>query len=255
MSITRWLLSVSLLTLLWVSAAVAAADGRVQPSGDSDARAIEIAEATVDAMGGWDALNATRFVSWDFFGMRQHHWDRETGDVRIESEREGVTTLILMNIHSKLGSVYKDGQPLSGEELAAALGRGHEAWVNDSYWMFMPYKMLDPGVTLKYAGEKETAAGNVAWVVDMTFESVGYTPQNRYHVYVGHESGLVEQWDFYSEASNPEPNFASPWDGWERFGGIMLATSHGRDRDWKITVHDELPRSVFTDLATAAKDE
>ena len=165
-----------------------------------------------------------------------------------------MTTLILMNIHTKQGSAYKNGEPLAGEELEAALGQGHEAWVNDSYWMFMPYKMLDPGVTLKFVGERETAAGNAAMVVDLTFESVGYTPQNRYHVYVGKESGLVEQWDFYAEAGNPEPNFASPWENWERFGGIMLATGHGRERDWQIAVHDELPRSVFTDPAPVAKD-
>ena len=108
-------------------------------------------------------------------------------------------------------------------------------------------KALDSGVTLKYVGEKPTAEGADAWVLDLTFVEVGYTPQNRYHVYVGKESGLVEQWDFYPEAANEEPSFALPWKGWQTFGGIKLATNHGRDRDWSIAVHDTLPPSVFND--------
>ena len=87
-----------------------------------------------------------------------------------------------------------------------------------------------------------------AAVLQLTFgEGVGYTPQNRYHVYVGKQSGLVEQWDFYLDAADTEPRFAGPWKDWRDFGRIKLATNHGRDADWQIVVHDTLPDSVFTD--------
>ena len=118
----------------------------------------------------------------------------------------------------------------------------------------MPYKLLDAGVTLKFAGERASAEGADCWVLDLTFEEVGYTPQNRYHVYVGKESGLVEQWDFFAEAGNPDPNFAMPWKGWQQFGEIHLATDHGRGRDWQIAVHDSLPASVFNDPAPVKLD-
>ncbi len=227
---------------------------RVHVSEGSDDRAIEIAQATVEAMGGWQALDATRYVSWNFFGRRQHYWDRYTGDVRIEFERDGVATIILMNIHTKQGGAYRDGAALEGEDLATMLENGHKAWVNDSYWMFMPYKLLDPGVTLAYAGEQATAGGNDAWVLDLTFdEGVGYTPENRYRVYVGKQSGLVEQWDFYAEATAEEPNFAGPWKDWQTFGRIKLAANHGRDADWEIAVHEALPEGLLTDPAVAAK--
>ena len=38
---------------------------------------------------------------------------------------------------------------------------GHRTWINDSYWMFMPYKLLDPGVTLAYAGERALEDGRL----------------------------------------------------------------------------------------------
>jgi hypothetical protein len=219
----------------------------------SDARAIEIAQKTVAVMGGWEALDATRFLSWKFFGRRQHHWDRYTGDIRIESESDGIATVVLMNIHSKQGFAFKDGVMLEGVEAQEMLLDGHQTWVNDSYWMLMPYKLLDPGVTLKYAGEKSTAEGNEAWVLDLTFDAgIGYTPQNRYLVYVGKKSGLVEQWDFFADAAQEEPDFSAPWKDWKTFGGIMLATNHGRNIDWRIAVHETLPSSVLTDPAPIA---
>ena len=240
--------------VLAAGGSVFADPSRVHVNEGSSERAIEIAQATVRAMGGWEALDATRFVSWKFFGRRQHYWDRHTGDIRIESERDGVTTVILMNIHSREGRVFRDGVELQGDELAEMLGSGHQVWVNDSYWMFMPYKLLDPGVTLGYVGERATAEGNEAWVLDLTFgEGVGYTPGNRYHVYVGKDSGLVEQWDFYADASAAEPNFAGPWKAWETFGRIKLATNHGRDADWEIAVHDAFPEGLLTDHAVVAK--
>jgi len=242
---------VTLLVLFVLVASAGLADpSRVHVNEGSDERAIEIAQATVAAMGGWDALDATRYVSWNFFARRQHFWDRHTGDLRIESNRDDVRTVVLMNIHTKEGRVFKDGEQLVGDAAAELLESGHQAWVNDAYWMFMPYKMLDPGVTLGYVGEKQTVDGNDAWVLDMTFgEGVGYTPENRYHVYVGKESGLVEQWDFYAEAANEEPAFASPWKDWKTFGGIKLATHHGRGVDWKIAVHESLAASVLSDPA------
>ena len=38
-------------------------------------------------------------------------------------------------------------------------------WVNDTYWLLMPYKMKDPGVTLAYDGEEGKGDENVGKVV------------------------------------------------------------------------------------------
>ena len=69
MSLIRRVPFLSLIALLLVSVAAQADSERVKVSEGSDARAIEIAQATVDAMGGWSALDSTRFVSWKFFGV------------------------------------------------------------------------------------------------------------------------------------------------------------------------------------------
>ncbi len=244
------LLGLLLPAAVWVSGAL----------GASDARSVELAESVMERMGGSDAWAATRFVKWKFFGRRVHYWDRHTGGIRIEAparEKDGVVErpemLILMNIRSKAGRAWSGGEELAADALKEALQAGHEWWVNDSYWMFMPYKLLDPGVTLAYKGARKMEDGREADVVDMTFgDGVGYTPKNRYEVFVARDTGLIEQWSFFAEASEEEPRFTMPWSDWEPFGKIRLATDHGRGIDWEIAVYDELPKSVFENAESVA---
>ena len=213
------------------------------PAEDSDGRAVEIARQVMERMGGQENWDRTRYISWTFFGRNTHYWDKWTGNHRIESEKR----LVLMNINTLEGRVWEDGQEINDPDaLQQELGRGHRTWVNDSYWLLMPYKLLDPGVTLKYKGEDQIAGGRNADVLELTFENVGYTPQNRYLVYVARDTELVEQWLYFENASDEEPGFTLPWTRWRRFGNVMLSTDRGRGFDWKIAVYDELPASVFT---------
>ncbi len=196
----------------------------------SDPRAIEIADAVMESMGGRAAWDSTRFYTWSFFGNRRHFWDKYTGDIRVEgADREsGEPYLILMNLHSGEGRAWRDGDEASGEDLADLLELGESAWINDGYWMFMPYKLKDTGVTLRYLGDGEMVDGRPADVLQLTFEEVGRTPDNKYRVYVARDTGLVEQWDFYREAANEEPDFQVPWADWEPYGDILLSANRGR---------------------------
>jgi hypothetical protein len=213
----------------------------------SDPQAVTIARTVLDKMGGQSAWDRAGVIRWDFMGRRRHWWDLRTGDIRIEADNKRI---VLMNIQTKAGKVWQEGKELTGQELADALTRGHQWWVNDSYWMFMPYKMLDPGVTLRYLGERPMKKdGRAADVIEMTFGAgIGYTPQNKYEVAVAKDSGLVEEWAFFKDAKDTEPGFVLPWSGWKKFGPILLATDHGPDTggDWNVAVFNGLPASVFT---------
>ncbi|MCA9726616.1 MAG: hypothetical protein R3E12_04815 [Candidatus Eisenbacteria bacterium] len=213
-----------------------------ETQGRADEHAARVAAQVMDAMGGQKAWNDTRYLSWKFMGNRQHYWDKWTNDVRIESN----DVVILLNLDTKLGSVQKAGEQIvDGDAIQNYLERGYAWWVNDSYWMFMPYKLRDPGVDLVYGGEQVLSDGRPADVLTMMFESVGLTPRNKYDVYVDRESHLVVQWSYYKDRDDPEPQFTAPWGGWQQFGKIKLATQHGRGQDWQIHVYDSLPRTVF----------
>ena len=241
-----------LLTLMLLPAAVGAVeDNPAAPGFDaagSDPRAVEIADDVMESMGGRAAWDRTHFVTWNFFGSRRHFWDKYTGDIRVEGvgREDGKPYLILMNLRTMEGRAWRDGAEASGQELADLLDAGEAAWINDSYWLFMPYKLKDSGVTLSYVGPGEMVDGRGAEVLELTFKEVGRTPENRYQVYVATDSGLVEQWDFYRNATDEEPGFQIPWADWRRFGEILLSDNRGENGHTDVAVFEELPSSIFS---------
>lgn len=215
----------------------------------SDPRAVEIADQVMTAMGGRPSWDATRFLTWNFFGLRTHLWDRWTGDLRFQQADQ----LVLMNINTKAGRVFRGGQEVTDEaERAKVLDGTYKAWINDSYWLLMPYKLKDSGVTLGYKSEGKLADGRAADVLQLTFEGVGVTPENKYDVYVSRDKHLVEQWSYYAKYTDPEPRFTTPWASWERHGQVLLSGDRGERKLTGIRVFDELPRSVFEDPAPPA---
>jgi hypothetical protein len=233
--------------LACVLAANAAAAGENPPApgfdaAGSDARAVEIADRTMDAMGGRASWDAVQCVGWTIFG-RTHLWNKWTGDYRLEAD----TLVVITNLNTGAGRVWSRGSELPpGDACTAALQRAKSIWINDSYWLVMPYKLKDTGVTLRYAGERATGDGRTADVLTLTFNGVGDTPQNRYEVFVDRETGLVSQWSYYRDAADAEPKFTLPWTGWSDFGGIQLATGRGRTDVTGIRVSKDDERAAFT---------
>ncbi|HUP25644.1 MAG TPA: hypothetical protein VNB06_22215 [Thermoanaerobaculia bacterium] len=211
----------------------------------SDPRAIAIADEVMAAMGGRAAWDATRYLSWNFFGMRTHVWDKWTGDLRFQQGDQ----LVLMNVNTKEGRVFRAGEEVTGEDRDKALDGGYKAWINDSYWLLMPYKLKDSGVTLGFKGEGKLADDRPADVLQLTFAGVGVTPENKYDVYVSRDRRLVEQWSFYAQAVDAEPRFTTPWAKWERQGQVLLSGDRGQRQLTDIRVFEDLPRAVFEDPA------
>jgi hypothetical protein len=210
----------------------------------SDAQAIQIADDVMNAMGGKQAWDETRFISWNFFGRRIHHWDKLTGNVHIESINDN--TVYMLNIHSMEGQVERLGDLISDPDtLAKMLKKAKSMWINDSYWLVMPFKLKDSGVTLKYLGAGKTENGKAADILQLTFKSVGDTPENKYHVYVDKETKLVTQWAYFKKASDEKPEFINPWEGYQQYGNILLSGGRGFRGISDIAVYAELPAEMF----------
>ena len=238
---------------IWAAVvAMIATSGSIAQAPDSDPQAMAIADAAVATMGGRQAWDETRYLSWNFFGHRAHLWDKKTGDVRIEAKtRAGDQVLVLMNLGTKDGRAWKNGQEVAAaEERSKLLQAGYAWWVNDAYWIFMPYKLRDPGVRVRSKGEVAMQDGRPADCLELTFDKVGMTPQNRYLVYVAKDSKLIEQWDYFENASQEKPDFQIPWHGWKKYGRIMLSGDRGKGGALTdIAVHDTVPPGAFTSPA------
>lgn len=204
----------------------------------SDPQAVALADKVMEALGGEKAWNGTRLLRFDFavdregknLFSRAHTWDKWTGRYRLEGKsKEGQPFVVLMNINTKEGAAYVDGARLAGEAEKKQLESAYGAWVNDTYWLLMPYKLKDRGVTLAMAGELASKGG--AWdKLLLTFDNVGLTPKDKYWVYVNRKTGLVDRWDYILKGGEGPPS-TFEWSGWTRHGAVMLAPERRSPKD------------------------
>lgn len=209
---------------------------------NSDAKAIEIADQVMETMGGEKNWDATKHIRWNFFDVRSHFWNKRTGDVRIESLKDDL--VILMNIDKMKGKVFKNGsEVIHPDSVKRYIEDGKKWWINDSYWLVMPFKLKDPGVTLKYIGEDEKDPQTE--ILQLTFEEVGVTPENKYWVYVDKNEKLITKWAYFKKASQAEPDFVMPWENYQKHGEILLSGNRGEGSLTNIAVYETLPNEVY----------
>ena len=218
----------------------------------SDPKAIALADSVMLAMGGRANWDATRFISWNFFGRRSLLWDKHTGRVRIEIP--GESSIYLTNINTDEGKVMVDGAEYSEpDSLKKYLGRAKNIWINDSYWLVMPFKLKDSGLTLSYLGQDTIRGGAKAEVLELIFKEVGRTPENKYRVYVNPQTHLVTQWDFYRKASDEKASLVTPWENYEQQGNILLSGGRGNREISDIAVFEKVPDSAFDSFSPLDK--
>ncbi len=147
----------------------------------ADAKADAVAAQVMQALGGQAAWDSTRYLRFTFAGRRTHTWDRSTGRHRVEGKsRDGKSFVILENLGTHQGRAWVDGKEAAGDELKKMLETGYGTWVNDTYWLLMPYKLKDPGVHLAYAGE-DTIGGKAYDKLALSFDHVGLDPRRPLH--------------------------------------------------------------------------
>ena len=190
---------------------------------ESDSKAIKIADQVMKAMGGQKAWKETRYLTWDFFGSRFHIWDKKENRVLVWNEKK--KNIASLNLNTMEGKVMIDGKMKTNpDSIAFYMQKTKEAWINDSYWLVMPFKLKDSGVRLKYVKKEDNHD-----ILELTFKSVGVTPQNKYHVYVDQDTHLIDQWDFFDKATDAKPRFSTPWKDYKKYGSIMLSGDRGGD--------------------------
>jgi hypothetical protein len=228
-----------------------------------DPKAVEIAKTMMKAMGGEDAWAKAHFVRYDFrvtvdgktVADRAHLWDKTTGRYRIDSTlRDGKPTVTIFNINDQKGTVYAGGKTLQGADAAKGLKDAYAAFINDMYWLSMPWKWLDAGVNLKYDGRK-SLGGKSYDVVELTFGKVGLTPGDRYYAYVSPQTHLMEHWEYTLQSGTKDA-----WDWtYTTSDGVTLALDHhSSDRNKRINmgsvrVAGTMDDRLFTDVTKSLK--
>ena len=171
----------------------------------------QLAKAVWKASGGenWPKVKEIRFTfivegEGKELARAEHHWDLVAQTDRVKWKGKDVT----VNLAS----------PAQDEDSKAAYSR----WVNDSYWLLAPLKVLDPGVKLSTDGRKQVGEAQFE-TLRLSFEGVGLTPGDQYLLYIDPQTKLVRAWDYIPSADKVTHG---SWDKYETFDGLQLSTEH-----------------------------
>ncbi len=225
------------LGLLLLAAAPAAAQS-------ADTRAAAVVDEMMKAMGGPEAWERARYLRFDWVVEREsqqiayvrHLWDRYEGRYRVEwTTREGVKLAVLFNVNTRAGKVLVNGEPARDEDEQKYLDAAYQRFINDSYWLLMPWKLKDPGVNLEYAGQTE-AGGEKYDLLHVSFGQVGLTPGDQYWAYINRRTHLMDRWAYFLQDERekkgaPALDKGTPWE-WSDWrdagGGLRLACERTR---------------------------
>lgn len=229
--------------------------------GQADAKAAAVAKQLSDAMGGqrtWDVLPYFRF---DFVVVQkgkevarfQHWWDKRNGRCRVQGpDDKGRTVTAIFTLKDRKGKSFTDGiVDTDPTNIANIVQMGYERWVNDTYWIIMPFKLRDPGTHLKYL-RMQKRGGKEYDVLQLSFDKgVGLTSGDHYTLYVNRSTHLLDKWDMMLEGKKPPPA-TSTWEQWTPIGPVKLALNHrlqGKPVEIRfdnVAVPETMDPSVFT---------
>jgi hypothetical protein len=157
---------------------------------------------------GADAWASAPYLRFDFGiempdgrqTIARHLWNRKTGDYRVEwSTGPDSSYVALVNVRKirdgrAAGTVYLNGEELTGSADTTARTTAYARFVNDTYWLLSPLKVFDPGVNRTYLPDSSTAKHDV---LHLTFDDVGRTPGDQYWLYVSKETGRLDRWAYH----------------------------------------------------------
>lgn len=226
--------------MLAVAVLLAAGCGPEPPEAEAAAEpalatyADSVAHRAVEATGVTPAWDAMPYLQFDFAfegedGARRpiarHLWDRRTGDYRVEWNRGPDSAyVVLFNVDTRDGRAYLNGAPADSTQQAALLEQAYRRYINDTYWLLAPAKLLDEGVRRVYLPDSSDAETDV---LQLTFDGVGLTPGDTYWHYIDVETGRVDRWAFVLQGNPDAAPTVFEWTDYATYdapgGPVMLA--------------------------------
>ncbi len=174
------------------------------PDGVKNDRADELAKRMMNSVDA-EAWNRTQAITWTFADRNNHLWDRKRRFVRVRSDDREV----FVNLHTKKGVAFEDGQKLEGEDHDEAVEEAYAAWVNDSFWLTAMNKAFDGGTTRSVVKLEDRKEGLL-----VQYSSGGVTPGDAY-LWHFDDKGRPVEWQMW--VSNiPVDGVSATWEDWSK---------------------------------------
>jgi hypothetical protein len=212
MKFIKWAVGIILVVIiaLFILIKVASEDRPISnPSPEAD----EMAAQMLNTLGkqAWDSL---KLISWSFIGQHHYVWDKSKnhaeikwGDIRV-----------ILDLNTLEARAWKNDQEVLQEEITKYRDKAWEYWCNDSFWLFAPFKVYDPGTTRSIV--EDVKHGKYGLLI--SYESGGVTPGDAYlwHLDENYRPVGYQMW----VKIIPVGGIYVGWEDWVTLGdGIQIA--------------------------------
>ena len=219
-----------------------------KPKATGDAKAIELAQKVIDASGGLENFERIPYISFNYFDRRYWFWDKINSRYRVESESRNLR--IAGKLDGSETHLWLRGNMVTDPDTIDKYSDfAYKAWVNDTYWLLFPFKLLDKGVHLRYLDNCMTDSMTSSACIELTFDSVGVTPDNKYIAYIDTLKNEIVRWDYFRNKNDSIPSLSNPWNDYRKYGNIIISGGRGNDTISEIAVYGSVAEELFNNVA------
>src|SRR5512141_110209 len=188
----------------------------------------DVAKRTIEMLAGpaWEKARYFAFTFNVISGSRSvsryaQRWDRQTGNYRVSGRGpKGDEVEVIMNVNTGKGRAWREGKEV--DDTIELLDFAYRRFVNDTYWLLMPLKSMEPGVSREYIGERTDSCGTLWDLVKLTFGTGA--GQDQSWMWVNRDTGLVDEWDMKPANTRPEdPAVRVYFHDYRRVGGLLVS--------------------------------
>jgi hypothetical protein len=222
----------------------------------------DIARRAFDMAGG-AAWEQARYFAFTFNldgadGKRTasfpQRWDRISGDYRVSGlDPQGKKFEVVMNLRTGEGKAWLEGAPVTDDKLPGMLELARRRFQNDTFWLLMPQKLMDPAIRRAYEGGREDACNHVYDILRLTFEpGFGFGPNDVYWAWINRDTGLIEYWDMKLTGVRDEKPVPVTFRDFRRAGGLLISTRRELTSKKQVVRLDDL--QVLSEVPKGAFD-
>lgn len=170
----------------------------------------------LDSFGKVEAIRYT-FAIPGLVPPRTWEWNPNTDTVTYEAtDKDGKATKV----------IYKRSEVDSQSDVVKT--QIDPGFVNDQYWLFLPFHVTWDGATVTDEGMQETPLGKTsAHKIVVKYAASGYSPGDTWDLYVGPDKRVAEM-TYHRAVPVPKlPNLVhAKWEGYKKAGPLLFSTDH-----------------------------
>ena len=199
-----------------------------------DPIADSLAQRVLEAAGGPGVWSRVPYLAFSF-GVEEnrqvgrvvrHLWNRNTNQYRLETPGPtGEPYVILFDVDTRQGKAYWGGVELGNKESATRVAGAFQRFVNDTFWLLMPFRLFDAGVERAFLPD---SSNDVIDVLRVRFTLPDRAPTDEVYLYIARETGRIVQWKYRTPADGPDaPLRGFEWRDYTRYvtsvGEVVLS--------------------------------